>query len=418
MATHDVPAATTVCVAGCGPAGAMLGYLLARSGIDVVVLEKHADFFRDFRGDTIHPSTLQVLDELGLLPEFERLPQQRTTSLPIVTDHGEMLLGDFSGLPGRFQYLSMVPQWDFLDFLTAQAGRFPAFTLCREAQVEGLVVESGAVRGVRYRDRDGAERNLRALLTVGADGRNSTVRAAAWLPKVEHGAPMDVLWYRIPKAEGDPEGSFARLVPGRFMPMIDRGDYWQGACTMPKGSFGDLQEAGIGALQEQLRRSMPFPADRVTSALRSWDDTGFLEVRVDRLRRWHRPGLLCIGDAAHAMSPVAGVGINLAVMDAVAAANLLAEPLRSGRVSERDLARVQRRRAPATRLTQRVQRIVQWQLVRVGADPEGPATVPLPMRVVSRVVPLRRLLARFIGLGFRPEHVRLPAAPAPGPVPA
>jgi 2-polyprenyl-6-methoxyphenol hydroxylase-like FAD-dependent oxidoreductase len=410
MATHDVPAATTVCVAGCGPAGAMLGYLLARSGIDVVVLEKHADFFRDFRGDTIHPSTLQVLDELDLLAGFERLPQQRTATLPVVTDRGTAVLGDFTHLPGRFQAVAMVPQWDFLDFVTEQAGRFPCFTLVRQAEVRGLVIDDGTVAGVRFQGADGAERTIRALLTVGADGRSSTVRAAAGLPMVEFGAPMDVLWYRIPKADGDPEGSFARLVPGRFMPMIDRGDYWQGACTMPKGSFGQMKAAGIETLQQALRHAMPFLGSRVESSLRSWDDTGFLEVRVDRLRRWHRPGLLCIGDAAHAMSPVGGVGINLAVQDAVATANLLVGPLRRGKVTDGDLARVQRRRMLPTRLTQRVQRVIQWQLVRVGADPGGAARVPLPLRVVARVPPLRRRLARFIGLGFRPEHVRVPAA--------
>jgi 2-polyprenyl-6-methoxyphenol hydroxylase-like FAD-dependent oxidoreductase len=401
---------TTVCIAGCGPAGAMLGLMLARAGVDVIVLEKYSDFFRDFRGDTIHASTLQVLDELGLLAGFQELPQQRTTSIALMTDDGMLTLGDFTRLPGQFQALSMVPQWDFLDFITAQAEQLPTFTLRRESEVTGLIEENGVVRGVRYLLRThgagGQERQLRAVLTVAADGRHSAVRQAAGLVPIEFGAPIDVLWYRMPKHAGDPEGSFARVVPGRFLPMIDRGDYWQGAYTMPKGTFDQMKGKGIQTLQAELRRAMPFLGSRIETALRSWDDTGFLEVRVNRLRRWYRPGLLCIGDAAHAMSPVAGVGINLAIQDAVAAANQLAEPLLDGTLTARDLARVQRRRSLPTRVTQRVQRLMQRQIVSAAGRPDLPTSIPLPLRVLSRTPPLLRLFSRFMAIGIRNEHVK------------
>jgi 2-polyprenyl-6-methoxyphenol hydroxylase-like FAD-dependent oxidoreductase len=405
MTTGTIPATTTVCIAGCGPAGAMLGLLLARAGVEVVVLEKHQDFFRDFRGDTIHASTLQVLDDLGLMGGFDELPHQPTRTIAMMTDDGMLTLGDFRTLPGRFQYLSMVPQWEFLTFLTAEAARYPSFALHRQADVRGLIVEDGAVRGVRYRTPDG-DGELRATLTVACDGRGSAVRAAAGLEPQEFGAPLDVLWYRIPKGPGDPESSFARLAPGKLFPMIDRRTYWQGAYTMPKGAFASMQAAGIEKMRADLRRWLPFPAERIDAALRSWDDTGFLEVRVNRLRRWYRPGLLCIGDAAHAMSPIAGVGINLAVQDAVATANLLAAPLLRGGITERDLARVQRRRALPARLTQGVQLLVQRQMVAVtSADPDGPMPTPRPLRVVARLTPLLRLFSRFMAIGVRNERV-------------
>jgi len=422
MITEVPPAETSVCIAGCGPAGAMLGLLLARAGVEVVVLEKHADFHRDFRGDTIHASTLQVLDELGLLSGFEELPQQRTTSITMMTDTESVTLGDFTRLPGRFQWVSMVPQWDFLTFLTDEADRLPTFRLLRCAEVVGLIEEDGQVRGVRYLDRgedrdgdaesgaSGVERQLRAVLTVAADGRHSAVRGASGLDMIEFGVPLDVLWYRLPKAAGDPAGSFARLTAGRFLPMIDRGSYWQGAYTMPKGAFTQLRAAGIDALRADLRRVMPFLDDRLDSALRSWDDTGFLEVRVNRLRRWHRPGLLCIGDAAHAMSPVGGVGINLAIQDAVAAANILIAPLVQGRLTEHDLAQVQRRRSLPTRVTQRVQMLMQRQLISATGAPDKPTSLPPVVRLLTRTPPLVRLMSRFMAIGVRAEHVAPPVA--------
>jgi 2-polyprenyl-6-methoxyphenol hydroxylase-like FAD-dependent oxidoreductase len=398
---------TTCCVVGCGPAGAMLGLLLARAGVEVVVLEKYPDFFRDFRGDTIHASTLQVLDELDLLAGFEELPQEHTSRITIVTDDGAVPFGDFTHLPGRFQYISFVPQWDFLNYVTDAAAKYLSFTLRRQAEFVGLLVEDGAVRGVRYRDPDG-EHELRASLTVGADGRHSAVRRAAGLTPVEFGAPMDVLWFRVPRAEGDPTSTFARLTPGRLFPMIDRRTYWQGAYTMPKGSFADLKARGIETLRDELERAMPFLDGRLDKSLSSWDDVGFLEVRVDRLRRWHRPGLLCIGDAAHAMSPIAGVGINLAIQDAVAAANRLAGRLRDGTVTERDLAAVQRRRMPPTRVTQAVQLGIQRNLISPLLERRSAARVPRPMRVALSLPLLRRVVARFVAIGVRNEHVRQP----------
>jgi 2-polyprenyl-6-methoxyphenol hydroxylase-like FAD-dependent oxidoreductase len=325
----------------------------------------------------------------------------------MVTDEGTFTLGDFTRLPGKFQALSMVPQWDFLDFIIAEAENYPSFRLQRQARVTGLLEEDGVVRGVRYRTAAGEEGELRALLTIAADGRHSTVRDAARLSSVEYGAPIDLLWYRIPKGSDDPEGSFARLFRGRFLPMIDRGTYWQGAYTMPKGAFATMKAAGIETLREDLRAAMPFLADRVDTALRSWDDTGFLEVRVNRLRRWYSPGVLCIGDAAHAMSPVAGVGINLAIQDAVAAANLLVAPLLNGEVTTRDLARVQRRRSLPARLTQRVQLQVQKQIIpRPSSGDSSGSGIPPALRVMTRLPLVQRYFSRFMAIGVRNEHVR------------
>ena len=406
---------TTCCIVGCGPAGAVLGLLLGRAGLDVLLLEKYPDFFRDFRGDTIHASTLQILDELDLLSKFEKVPQQRTTSISIVTDAGTATLGDFTTLPGKFQYISFVPQWDFLSFITVEAEQYPSFRLLRRAEAFALVEDGGSVRGVRYRTPEGV-REVRAALTVACDGRHSAIRAAARLDTIDFGAPMDALWFRVPKAPDDPSGTFARLAQGRLIPMIDRRTYWQGAYVMPKGGFPQLKARGVGALHAELRRYIPMLGDRVEAAITSWDDVGFLEVKVNRLKRWYRPGLLCIGDSAHAMSPIGGVGINLAIQDAVATANLLAGPLRAGTVSERDLAAVQRRRQFPTALTQRVQLLMQRNMISPLLKSKGSAQLPRAMRVALGAPVLRRalprLLARFMAIGFRSEHVR--TAPARG----
>jgi 2-polyprenyl-6-methoxyphenol hydroxylase-like FAD-dependent oxidoreductase len=409
---HPGHESTTCCVVGCGPAGAMLGLMLARNGVDVLVLEKYPDFFRDFRGDTVHASTLTVLDELGLIERFQELPQQRTTTIGIMTDDGITTMGDFTRLPGAFQYISMVPQWDFLSFLTAEAAGYPTFRLVRNAEAFALMYEDDQVRGVHYRTPRGP-REVRALLTVAADGRHSAIRKAAGMSVREFGSPMDVLWYRLPKADTDPSGSFARLAAGRLFPMIDRGTYWQGAYTMPKGTFGELKASGIQSLQTELRRWLPFLAERVET-ITSWDDVGFLEVRVNRLERWHRPGLLCIGDAAHAMSPVGGVGINLAIQDAVAAANLLSEPLRSGRITEDDLHAVQRRRQWPTKQTQRMQLVMQRSMISPVLENETMAQLPLSMRALLRLRFLRRLVSRLLAVGFRSEHVQHTVPPAAG----
>lgn len=407
----DTAVESTACViAGCGPAGAMLGLLLARAGIDVTVLEKHADFLRDFRGDTIHASTLGVLDELELLDGFRRLPHQKVPRLEVETDTGTATLADFGTLRGHVPYIALVPQWDFLDFLTDEAARYPGFTLRRDAEVTDLVYESGRVSGLRYRTPDGSSHEVRAGLTVAADGRHSVVRQAAGLTPIEFGAPMDVLWLRLSRQPGDPESTFGRVSSGHFLVLLGRTEHWQVADVIPKGSYEEMRARGIDALRADLARLVPFASDRV-SEIADWEHVRMLRVRIDRLRRWHRPGLLFIGDAAHAMSPVGGVGINLAIQDAVAAANLLAKPLARGDVGEDDLARVRRRRWLPTTATQLVQRVIQRRVIRpvIGARPgrdAGPQ-LPAPLRLLARLPALRRIPARFIAVGFRPEHVRV-----------
>jgi 2-polyprenyl-6-methoxyphenol hydroxylase-like FAD-dependent oxidoreductase len=402
----------TCCIAGCGPAGAMLGLLLARTGVDVLVLEKHDDFFRDFRGDTIHPSTLEVLDELGLLERFASVPQHHATRLKARTDQGEIEIANFGEAGLRHPYIAFVPQWDFLDFLTGVAAEYPGFGLRMGAEVVDVLREGEAVRGIRYRT-GGVEHEVRSSLTVAADGRHSTVRAAAGLEPVRYGAPMDVLWFRISRRDRDPPESFGRVSPGRFIALINRGSYWQIGYVIPKGTDATLRRGPIDALRSSLGDAVPELADRVAAEPATWDDVKTLEVQVDRLRRWHRPGLLCIGDAAHAMSPVGGVGINLAIQDAVAAGNILAVPLGEGRLSQRELARVHRRRWLPTAVTQAVQRLVQRRLLepvlRGGGGLRAP---PLLGRLVgSRVA--RRIPARLVGVGVLPEHVRVPEVASP-----
>jgi len=400
--------AVTCAIAGCGPAGALLGLLLARAGIDVLVLEKHEDFFRDFRGDTIHPSTIEIIEELGLLDELSALPQRRTGRLEAVTDTGTATLADFGELDLRHPYIAFVPQWDFLDLLTDEARCYPTFTLRMGAEVLDVRRGGGGrVTGVSYRDREGATHEVDATLTVATDGRDSDVRRSVGLVPVGYGAPMDILWFRLSRSHGDREGTFGRITAGRFAAMIDRGDYWQVAYAIPKGADAKLRAQSIDTLRESVADLMPFLADR-THELRGWDDVRSLEVQVNRLRRWHAPGLLLIGDAAHAMSPIGGVGINLAIQDAVAAANLLVEPLRSGRVTERALARVRRRRWLPTVVTQTVQRVVQRRLLGPVLQGQGPGAALGPLRRVARLGFVRRLPARLVGVGVLPEHVRTP----------
>jgi 2-polyprenyl-6-methoxyphenol hydroxylase-like FAD-dependent oxidoreductase len=389
----------------------MLGLLLARAGVRVMVLEKHRDFLRDFRGDTIHPSTLEVLHELGLLEAFLRLPHQKIGE--IRAQIGDMLVpvADFSRLPVHCPYIAMLPQWDFLDFLARGAARYPGFELRMQAEVTGLIVENGRVAGVQC----GRER-IRADLVVGADGRHSIVRERAGLPLIDLGAPIDVLWLRLSRKPGDPQATMGRFDRGSAAVMLNRGDYWQCAFVIGKGSLAVLQERGLEAFRTRMAAALGLPAERMLE-IASWDQVKLLTVQVNRLARWAREGLLCIGDAAHAMSPVGGVGINLAIQDAVAAANRLHREFRAAGPSLEALAGVQRRRELPTRVTQRFQVLVQSNILQrvLEADPAaaGPMRAPFAARMLGRYALLRRIPARMIGMGVRPEHVESPAASAP-----
>jgi 2-polyprenyl-6-methoxyphenol hydroxylase-like FAD-dependent oxidoreductase len=397
---------TDCCIAGGGPAGMMLGFLLARAGVDVVVLEKHGDFLRDFRGDTLHPSTLEVMHELGLLDDLLKRPHQEVGQLRGYIGDTEATVADFSHLPTHCKFVAFMPQWDFLNFLAERARKYPTFHLRMRADADELLEEPGRVVGVRARTPDGPL-EVRARLTVGADGRHSTVRDRAGLKVENLGAPIDVLWFRLPWQEGDPKLPQGRFTPGRIMVMIYRGDYWQCGFVIPKGGFAEVTNRGLDEFRQEIAAGAPFVRDRV-GELTDWDDVKLLTVAVDRLRRWWRRGLLCIGDAAHAMSPVGGVGINLAIQDAVAAANLLASPLREGEVSAHDLAGVQRRREWPTRLTQRLQVLVQDHILGHVLGTRRPLSTPWLVRLVQYLPILRRLPARVIGIGFRAEHVHTP----------
>ena len=396
------------CIAGGGPAGMMLGLLLARAGVEVAVLEKHADFLRDFRGDTIHPSTLEVMHELSLLERLLTLPHQKVRRINGQFGDLTLTVADFSSLSTHCRFVAFMPQWDFLNFLAEEAARYSTFQLRRQADVTGLVEESGSVVGLRANTPDGPL-EVRADLVVGADGRHSIVRAKAGLSIEEFGAPMDVLWFRLSRQPSDPGDPIGRFDTGRIFIMLNRGDYWQCGFVIPKGSRDQLQERGLPAFRDAVARLAPFMADRV-GELHDWEPIKLLTVQVDRLRQWHRPGLLCIGDAAHAMSPVGGVGINLAIQDAVAAANLLATPLRDGRVTTEDLRRVQQRREWPTRMTQRVQLAIQNRIIKQVLSGSDRLSPPFAIRLIARFPFLSRFPARMIGLGFRPEHVRTSAA--------
>lgn len=395
------------CIVGGGPAGIMLGYLLARAGVPVTVLEKHADFLRDFRGDTVHPSTLQVLSEVGLLEKFATLPQRRVEQLAVRIGGRLQPLIDFRGLK-PFGHLSLVPQWDFLDFLAGEARRYPTFDLRMRHEVLGLKHHDGRVAGVYVRSPEG-EREMDADLVVACDGRHSTVRTAAGLHPLEEGAPMDVLWFRLPRAESDPEATFGTIGGGHMMVLLNRTDYWQIGYLVPKGGDGALRARPIDAFRLAVAELADFLAER-TSTLESWDQVKTLEVRVDRLERWHRPGLLLIGDAAHAMSPIGGVGINLAIQDAVCAANFLAEKLgAAGIIDDQPLRAIQKRRLWPTRIIQAVQLQVQRRVVsQVLAQSGGAPELPGVLRWLLRFRSVRHIPARLFGYGVRREHVRTP----------
>ncbi|MEV6654552.1 FAD-dependent oxidoreductase [Streptomyces sp. NPDC051219] len=355
---------TTCCVVGGGPAGMVLGLLLARAGVAVTVLEKHADFLRDFRGDTVHPSTLALLDDLGLAERFAKLPQRRVTTvqLPLGPDRSLVTVGNIGALPGKYNYIAMVPQWDLLNLLVDEAGREPSFAVRMSTEATSFLMERGRVAGVRYRTSDGRTGELRATLTVACDGRGSLARSLPELGLRRFACPMDAWWFRLPRREGDPHGLVGGVGDRFFTAMIDRGDYWQCAALIPKGTDAERRAAGLDRFMADFTAAVPWLSDRAHE-LRSWDEVKLLDVRLDRLRRWHRPGLLCIGDAAHAMSPVFGIGINLAVEDAVAAARHLVGPLREDAVGLRHVRRVQRRRWPTTAATQALQRFAHSRVI-------------------------------------------------------
>jgi 2-polyprenyl-6-methoxyphenol hydroxylase-like FAD-dependent oxidoreductase len=397
------------CVVGGGPAGMMLGFLLARAGVEVVVLEKHADFFRDFRGDTIHPSTLELMYELGILDEFLERPHQKARQLSVQIGDTMLKAVDFTHVPTHSKFLAFMPQWDFLNFIAAKAKNYPRFNLRMEADATGLLREAGRVVGVRAATPAGTL-EVRADLVVGADGRHSTIREEAGLEVMDFGAPMDVLWMALSRRPDDPGEVFFRADYGKFFIMIDRGDYFQCGLVIPKDGFEDLQRQGLDALRDDITGLVPFMGDRVAE-IRNWDDVHALTVAVDRLRKWFKPGVLCIGDAAHAMSPVGGVGINLAIQDAVAAANILAQPLLTSTVKDEDLLRVQRRREPPVRLTQGLQIFIQNHLVRRLLESGKRMPAPWPLKLLGQWPFLRRIPARVVGVGFLPEHVRTPDSP-------
>jgi 2-polyprenyl-6-methoxyphenol hydroxylase-like FAD-dependent oxidoreductase len=406
----DQPYRVTCVIAGGGPAGMMLGFLLARAGVEVLVLEKHRDFLRDFRGDTLHPSTLQVMHELGLLEACLARPHQEVRELRGIIGDSEITLADFTHLPTSCRFIALMPQWDFLDLLAEAGAGLPGFHLRMQAECTDLVEEAGRIVGVRGQTPEGAI-EIRADLVVGADGRHSVVRERAGLEIVKLGAPIDVLWMRLAKNPGDAEQSVGRINYGRLMVMLDRGDYWQCAFVIKKGGFDAIRERGLAGFRNDIVRIAPFLRDRVAE-LRDWEDIKLLTVAVDRLARWWRPGLLCIGDCAHAMSPIGGVGINLAIQDAVAAANILAQPLRDGTLTDAHLEAVQRRRTLPTRLTQALQVLVQERVLDPVLGSDKPIRAPWLLRLFNHVPVLARIPARLVGLGFRPEHVHTPAAPA------
>ncbi|HEX8814625.1 MAG TPA: FAD-dependent oxidoreductase [Terriglobales bacterium] len=401
---------TRCCIAGGGPAGVMLGFLLARSGVDVVVLEKHKDFLRDFRGDTVHPSTLELMYELGVLDDFLQRPHQELREIKAQVGNETFTLGDFTHVPTHSKFIALMPQWDFLNFLAEQAQKYPGFHLRMEAEVTDLIEEDGRIAGVRANTPSGPL-EIRANLTIGADGRRSVVRERAALPLIDLGAPMDVMWMRITRRPEDPPQTLGHVEPGRILILINRDEYWQAAFVIPKGAAVEVRQRGMDAFRQEIVKLDPFLRDRV-GELQNWDQVSLLTVAVDRLTRWWRPGLLCIGDAAHAMSPIGGVGINLAIQDAVAAANLLARKLVDGRIQSSDLQAVQKRRMFPTKATQAVQLMIQKHVIRRVLDPNQPLNLPWQFKLLGWFPFLRRIPARAIGVGFRPEHIETAEAPA------
>ncbi len=396
---------TGCCIVGGGPAGMMLGLLLARRGVDVVVLEKHSDFLRDFRGDTIHPSTLEVMHELGLLDAFLRLPHDEVQSLTGQIGQVTVTMADFSHLPTHCKFLALMPQWDFLNFIAAEAQRHANFRLLTDTTAMDLIEDSGRIVGLSAESKSGPI-EIRADLVVAADGRHSLLREKAGLEVMSLGAPMDVLWMRLSRKPSDPPQTLGRIDGGRMMVMLNRGTYWQCAYLIRKGGFEATRAQGLPAFRQTIVALVPWLSERAAEPA-EWSDVKLLTVTVDRLRVWHRPGLLCIGDAAHAMSPIGGVGINLAIQDAVATANILGPVLAQGNLpGEADLAAVQRRRLWPTRMTQAMQIQIQNRVITRVLAGSGGGRPALAVRLLQWFPILRRIPARLIGIGFRPEHIR------------
>ena len=400
------------CIAGGGPAGMMLGYLLGRAGVRTVVLEKHGDFLRDFRGDTVHPSTLMIMQELGLIEDFLKLPHSEIRALSVEIGEHEVKVGDFSRISAPCRFVALMPQWDFLNFLADEGRRFPALNILMSSQVTGLIEAAGRIVGVNATTQNGPL-EVRADLVVGCDGRGSTVRAASGLVVQDMGSPIDVLWFRLSKKPGDPGQVLGRLEADSMIVTIDRTDYWQCAFVIGKGGIGRIHANGLATFKAAVAAGARFLSDRVDE-LKSFDDIKLLSVTIDRLRTWSKPGLLCIGDAAHAMSPVGGVGINLAIQDAVATANLLAAKLKAGTLKDGDLESVQRRRLFPVRVIQGLQVAVHNRVLKPmisgTAGPKRLLTVPWPLKMLDRHAWLRRWPAQILGLGVRPEHVRSPVS--------
>lgn len=386
----------------------MLGFLLARAGVKVAVLEKHADFLRDFRGDTIHPSTLELMHELGLLDEFLNVKHDEVDHLTGQVGNDIVTIADFSHLPTQCKFVALMPQWDFLNFLAAQGKRYPTFDLRMKHEAVGVIEGDGRVTGLRVKTPDG-ETEIGADLVVGCDGRHSTVRVSAGLEVDAKGVPIDVLWFRVSRRAGDTAETFGHMEAGRMMVMLNRDDYWQCAYVIPKGGSDQVKAKGLDAFREAVVAMSPFLRDRI-GEVKSWDDVKLLTVAIERLRQWHKPGLLCIGDAAHAMSPVGGVGINLAIQDAVAAANILYQPLKAGRVTEADLAAVEKRRTLPMKVIQWVQVQIQERVLSAVLASTQTPTLPWAVKLFNIFPVLRRFPARLIGMGVRPEHVRTPDA--------